>query len=177
MKYPVPEDDSSDQGVGPHFDGGFLTFVCSYMVSSQWVGLTIYRPSQLLQASPHRGLQIQNLAGEWIDAPPIPNTFVINIGKGEWDEESARTQSTDYLTTLPDPMKLALETVTHGLAKATSHRVLSPQDGSTPRYSIPFFQNISQTISIGDSVLKRRFHILCHSNISIQSLAQFDRPL
>jgi len=38
--------------------------------------------SQLLQASSHRGLQVQNLAGQWIDAPPIPGTFVINIGKG-----------------------------------------------------------------------------------------------
>ena len=27
VKYPAPEDDSSDQGVGPHFDGGFLTLV------------------------------------------------------------------------------------------------------------------------------------------------------
>ena len=28
VKYPVPEDDTSDQGVGPHFDGGLLTLVC-----------------------------------------------------------------------------------------------------------------------------------------------------
>ena len=27
VKYPAPDDDSSDQGVGPHFDGGFLTLV------------------------------------------------------------------------------------------------------------------------------------------------------
>lgn len=27
VKYPVPEDDSSNQGVGPHYDGGFLTLV------------------------------------------------------------------------------------------------------------------------------------------------------
>jgi isopenicillin N synthase-like dioxygenase len=27
VKYPAPTDDSSDQGVGPHFDGGFLTLV------------------------------------------------------------------------------------------------------------------------------------------------------
>lgn len=40
------------------------------------------RGLQLLQASDHRGLQVQNLAGEWIDAPPIPGTFVVNFGKG-----------------------------------------------------------------------------------------------
>lgn len=116
VKYPVPVDDlSSDQGVGPHFDGGFLTF--------------------LLQASPHPGLQVQNLAGKWIDAPPIPGTFVVNIGK-------------------------ALETATQGLARATSHRVLSPPKGSTPRYSIPFFQNISPSIRVGDNLLDFSTEIL-----------------
>ncbi|KAF7790079.1 hypothetical protein EIP86_001029 [Pleurotus ostreatoroseus] len=108
VKYPVPTDAASDQGVGPHFDGGFLTL--------------------LLQASPHRGLQVQNRAGDWIDAPPIPGTFVVNIGK-------------------------ALETVTQGVAIATSHRVISPAQGSTPRYSIPFFQMITQDLVIGKSVL------------------------
>ena len=48
----------------------------------------------------------------------------------------------------------ALETVTQGLARATSHRVLSPPKGSTPRYSIPFFQNIAQKISIKDIQLE-----------------------
>lgn len=110
VKYPVlPEgSDGEGQGVGPHYDAGFLTF--------------------LVQASEHRGLQVQNLSGQWIDAPPIPNTFVINLGK-------------------------ALEFVTRGIARATSHRVLSPK-GSTPRYSVPFFQNISLTIKLAEEVLE-----------------------
>ncbi|KAF7973261.1 hypothetical protein HWV62_38745 [Athelia sp. TMB] len=109
VKYPVPVDETaSDQGVGPHYDAGFLTF--------------------LLQASDHPGLQVQNLSGQWIDAPPIPGTFVVNIGK-------------------------ALEFVTQGLARATSHRVLSPSKGSTPRYSVPFFQNISLDTRLADHVL------------------------
>lgn len=107
VKYPAPEGDST-QGVGPHYDSGFLTL--------------------LLQASPHRGLQVQNVSGEWVDAPPIPGTFVVNLGK-------------------------AMETVTQGVAIATTHRVISPEKGSTPRYSIPFFQIIKRGTVIGHEVL------------------------
>jgi isopenicillin N synthase-like dioxygenase len=106
VQYPPTE--NYDQGVGPHYDAGFLTF--------------------LLQASPHAGLQVQNLTGDWIDVPPIPNTFVVNIGK-------------------------ALEFVTQGLARATSHRVLSPT-GTSPRYSVPFFQNIGLDIKLAEHVLQ-----------------------
>ncbi|KAF8645452.1 hypothetical protein AX16_007816 [Volvariella volvacea WC 439] len=115
VKYPtIPDDATTDQGVGPHYDAGFLTF--------------------LLQASDHKGLQVQNLSGQWIDAPPIPNTFVVNIGK-------------------------ALEFTTQGLARATSHRVLSPR-GSTPRYSVPFFQNIGLGKKLTDIVLEFPSEIL-----------------
>jgi len=109
VKYPPTDDAALGQGVGPHYDAGFLTF--------------------LLQASSHPGLQVQNLSGQWVDAPPIPGTLVVNIGK-------------------------ALEFVTQGLARATSHRVLSPERGSTPRYSVPFFQNIAQNIRLADHVLQ-----------------------
>ncbi|KAL9000203.1 MAG: hypothetical protein Q9169_001105 [Polycauliona sp. 2 TL-2023] len=86
------------QGVGPHKDS---------MLSSY-----------LLQASHHRGLQAQNLSGEWIDCPPIPGTLVVAIGQG-------------------------LEALTHGVCASTTHRVLSPAAGSGPRFSIPFFQGVS----------------------------------
>ncbi|GJJ06756.1 hypothetical protein Clacol_000952 [Clathrus columnatus] len=112
VKYPPINEGGSKQGVGPHYDASFLTF--------------------LLQASPHEGLQVQNIRGEWIPASPIPGTFVVNIGKG-------------------------LETATRGVAKATSHRVVSPSDGSGsvpgPRYSVPLFQNISQTVRVCDEIL------------------------
>jgi len=110
VKYPTRDEVDSEQGVGPHCDGGFLTF--------------------LLQASDHAdGLQVQNISGEWINVPPRPYTFVINIGKG-------------------------LEKVTQGLARATSHRVLAPAAGTSPRYSIPFFQNLAQDVRLSEHVLQ-----------------------
>ncbi|KAL1743787.1 hypothetical protein HDZ31DRAFT_83172 [Schizophyllum fasciatum] len=108
VKYPTVPEGEEGQGVGAHYDAGFLTF--------------------LLQASDHEGLQVQNLTGDWIDVPPIPGTFVVNIGK-------------------------ALEFVTQGLARATSHRVKSPR-GSTPRYSVPFFQNIGLDTILADAKLE-----------------------
>ncbi|KAK7001541.1 Clavaminate synthase-like protein [Favolaschia claudopus] len=112
VRYPQTEADAEGQGVGPHYDAGFLTF--------------------LLQASDHKGLQVQNLSGDWIDVPPIPGTFVVNIGK-------------------------ALEFATQGLARATSHRVLSPtpaSGGTGPRYSVPFFQNIGLDTKLTEHVLE-----------------------
>lgn len=53
--------DSNFQGVGPHKDGGFLTY--------------------LLQATSHAGLEAQNKSGVWIPVPPLPNTMVVNVGR------------------------------------------------------------------------------------------------
>lgn len=86
-----------NQGVGPHKDS-MLT-------------------SYLLQASSHRGLQVQNVKGEWIDAPPIDGTLVVAIGQG-------------------------MEALTQGVCVSTTHRVLSPQAGQGARFSIPFFQGV-----------------------------------
>ena len=63
----------------------------------------------LLATSP--GLEVANGAGEWIDAPPLPGAFVVNIGD-------------------------MMEILTNGELVATSHRVRSvPVD----RYSFPLF--------------------------------------
>ncbi|KAH9031122.1 Clavaminate synthase-like protein [Lactarius pseudohatsudake] len=62
LKYPTRDEAASEQGIGPHFDAGFMTF--------------------LLLASDHPGLQAQNLSGQWIEVSPRPYTFVINFGKG-----------------------------------------------------------------------------------------------
>lgn len=90
--------DGEGQGVGPHKDS-MLT-------------------SYLLQASPHRGLQVQNDLGEWIDVPPIRGTLVVAIGQG-------------------------MEALTDGVCTSTIHRVVSPPSGSGARYSIAFFQGVS----------------------------------
>ncbi|KAM0288048.1 hypothetical protein ACHAQH_000116 [Verticillium albo-atrum] len=101
VKYPDLQElglgQAQGQGVGPHKDS-MLT-------------------SYLLQASAHRGLQVQNVRGEWIDCPPVDGTLVVAIGQG-------------------------LEALTQGVCVSTTHRVLSPQAGQGPRFSIPFFQGV-----------------------------------
>ncbi|KAI1392877.1 putative isopenicillin N synthetase [Hypoxylon trugodes] len=102
VKYPdVSElglgDGIEGQGVGPHKDS-MLT-------------------SYLLQASQHKGLQVQNMQGEWIDCPPVDDTLVVAIGQG-------------------------MEALTQGVCASTTHRVLSPAAGRGARFSIPFFQGV-----------------------------------
>ena len=58
------------------------------------------------------GLQIRNAAGEWIAAPPLPGSLVINLG-----DQLARW--------------------TNDLFKATPHRVINASGAE--RYSLPFF--------------------------------------
>lgn len=86
------------QGVGPHKDS---------MLSSY-----------LLQVTKHKGLQVQNLHGQWIDCPPIDGTLVVAIGQG-------------------------MEALTQGVCMSTTHRVLSPAPGTGARFSVPFFQGVS----------------------------------
>jgi len=58
--YPVQEESAGkDQfGVGPHTDFGVLTVLCQDSVG---------------------GLQVENIDGEWIQAPPIPGTLIVNV--------------------------------------------------------------------------------------------------
>ncbi|KAJ3539254.1 hypothetical protein NM208_g5565 [Fusarium decemcellulare] len=66
----------------------------------------------LLWQDEHRGLQVLNNQNEWIYAPPVPGTLVVNIG--------------DFLMRL-----------TNDRLKSTVHRVI--QHGKEDRFSIPFF--------------------------------------
>lgn len=126
VKYPdlaelgVEDDHGESQGVGPHKDS-MLT-------------------SYLLQASHHRGLQVQNNDGEWIDCPPLDGTFVVAIGQG-------------------------MEALTRGVCQSTTHRVLNPPRGTGARFSIPFFQGVSydatfESMDVPESVQALRQEVL-----------------
>lgn len=92
IRYPGSTIRSGDQGVGAHKDYGWLA---------------------LLVQDDLGGLQVQSSDGEWLDATPLPGTFVVNIGE-------------------------MLEVATSGYLRATVHRVVSPPT-TQDRYSIPFF--------------------------------------
>lgn len=91
IRYPGREATESEQGVGAHKDGGFVTVLL-----------------QDVQA----GLQVEH-EGEWISAPPIAGTFVVNIGE-------------------------VLELASSGYLRATVHRAVTPSAG-VDRLSVPFF--------------------------------------
>ncbi|MBT5872905.1 MAG: isopenicillin N synthase family oxygenase [Candidatus Latescibacteria bacterium] len=80
-----------DAGIGAHCDYGFLT-----VLAQDDVG----------------GLEVRNASGEWIAAPYIPGTYIVNIGQmtQQWTNDRYR---------------------------ATRHRVLLST--SRERFSIPFF--------------------------------------
>lgn len=92
IRYPGRDATGDDQGVGAHKDGGFLT---------------------LLLQPDRGGLQVEAEDGRWIDAAPVPGTFVVNIGE-------------------------LLEMASDGYLKATVHRVVTPPAG-TERLSIASF--------------------------------------
>ncbi len=91
IRYPGREATKSDQGVGAHKDSGFVTILLQDKVS---------------------GLQVEGPDG-WIDAPPIPGSFIINVGE-------------------------LLEMASNGYLRATVHRVVTPPAG-TDRLSVALF--------------------------------------
>jgi len=91
IRYPSRTETTDDQGCGPHKDDGFITLVRQHHIG---------------------GLQVESEDG-WIDAPPIPGTFVVNIGE-------------------------LLELATDGFLRANVHRVVTPPAG-IDRQSLAFF--------------------------------------
>ncbi|MCU0491232.1 MAG: hypothetical protein MUD01_06580, partial [Chloroflexaceae bacterium] len=91
IRYPGRDATESDQGVGAHKDGGFVT---------------------VLLQDEQKGLEV-DYEGQWISAPPVPGTFIVNIGE-------------------------VLELASNGYLRATVHRVVTPPPG-TDRVSVGFF--------------------------------------
>jgi len=91
IRYPGRDAREGDQGVGAHKDSGFVTILLQDRVA---------------------GLQVEGEDG-WIDAPPVPGTFVVNIGE-------------------------ILEIASNGYLRANVHRVVSPPAGGE-RFSVAFF--------------------------------------
>ncbi|MDP9168085.1 MAG: isopenicillin N synthase family oxygenase [Actinomycetota bacterium] len=92
VHYPHNPDARDGLGIGAHTD-----YEC----------FTLLKPTA-------PGLEVLNGAGEWIDVPPVPGTFVVNIGD-------------------------LLELWTNGAFVATSHRVRRVVE---ERYSFPLFFNV-----------------------------------
>ena len=89
-------------GIGAHTDYGFLT---------------------ILSQDNNGGLQVQNKDGEWVSAPPVEDTFIVNIGD-------------------------LVQTFTNDRYISTMHRVINTSGNE--RYSIPFFIDLDfdATVSV-----------------------------
>jgi len=99
IHYPFDPRASDAVGIGAHTDYEFFTV--------------------LKGTAP--GLEVKNDAGEWIDAPPVPGAYVVNIGD-------------------------MLEVWTNGVFRATAHRVRKVAE---ERYAFPFFATCDYDTLVG----------------------------
>lgn len=91
LRYPATEEPEQRRGCGTHTDCGFMTIL----------------------ACDQPGLQVQRTDGTWMEAPPIENAFVVNMGD-------------------------MMQRWTNDMYQSTPHRVKS---SGVRRVSIPFFLN------------------------------------
>jgi isopenicillin N synthase-like dioxygenase len=105
IHYPPTPDGGA--GVNAHHDTGFVT---------------------LLAPGPTPGLQVLNPLGEWIDAPSIPDTFILNLGE-------------------------MLQAMTGNYLAATAHRVIAHEE----RFSTAYFHGPSLDTELVQIELAPRF--------------------
>ena len=97
LHYPPQAADAAPNqlGAGAHTDWGLVTLLAQDSVG---------------------GLEVRNANGEWIKAPPVAGTYVVNTGD-------------------------LLQRWSNDMYKSNMHRVLNRNDSGKSRYSIPFFQD------------------------------------
>ncbi len=105
IHYPPTPDGGA--GVNAHHDTGFIT---------------------LLAPGPTQGLQVLNPAGDWIDVPCVPGTFVVNLGE-------------------------MLQAMTGNYFIATAHRVITTSE----RLSAAYFHGPSLDTSLTPIPMAHRF--------------------
>jgi len=104
LRYPPHPADADDRtfGAGAHTDWGALT---------------------LLAQDAHGGLEVALPDGSWLAAPPIPGTFIVNLGD-------------------------MMPRWTNGRYRSSMHRVRNTLSSGQERYSIPFFYEPDYLASI-----------------------------
>jgi isopenicillin N synthase-like dioxygenase len=132
--YYPPQPLQSDRqvfGVGPHTDFGMLTVLCQDSLG---------------------GLQVQNLEGNWIEAPPIPGTLVVNVGDllERWTDGAFRSTPHRVINTSgkermslvlafdPNPETMIDAAEVHGLAHQSGQAPISCGDYLAWRFAKAF---------------------------------------
>ena len=117
------------------------SILAAFQTPTIWLRLLHYpsqpptAPEDLYGSAPHRdfgcltllaqdnvgGLQVRTPAGHWVDAPPVENAFVVNVGD-------------------------MLHRLSNGRLLSTPHRVINTT--GKPRFSVPFFYDPHVTTNI-----------------------------
>ncbi len=131
--YPPQNTDSSTVqfGVGPHTDFGVLTVLCQDHVG---------------------GLQVQDVNGDWVKAPPIEDTLIVNVGDllSRWTDgaykstphrvinASGRERLSLVLAFDPDPETIIDAREVHGAAYQPSEEAITCGDYLLWRFAKAF---------------------------------------